>query len=47
MKSITPPEITMTQIYAATLPYLWLTLVATILVVAFPQMSLWLVHLAQ
>jgi tripartite ATP-independent transporter DctM subunit len=47
MKSITPPEITMTQIYSATLPYLWLTLVATILVVAFPQLSLWLVHMAQ
>ena len=47
MKSITPPEITMTQIYSATLPYLWLTLAATILVVAFPQLSLWLVHMAQ
>jgi len=47
MKSITPTEITMTQIYMATLPYLWLTLVATVLVVAFPQMSLWLVQLAQ
>jgi tripartite ATP-independent transporter DctM subunit len=45
MKSITPPEITMTQIYAATLPYLWLTFVATFLVIVFPQMSLWLVHL--
>jgi len=30
MKSITPPEITMTQIYVATLPYLWLTFVATL-----------------
>jgi tripartite ATP-independent transporter DctM subunit len=47
MKSITPPEITMTQIYVATLPYLWLTFVATALVTAFPWMSLWLVHLAK
>jgi tripartite ATP-independent transporter DctM subunit len=45
MKSITPPEITMTQIYAATLPYLWLTFLATFLVTVFPGMSLWLVHL--
>ena len=28
MKSITPPQITMTQIYVATLPYLWLTILA-------------------
>jgi TRAP-type mannitol/chloroaromatic compound transport system permease large subunit len=47
MKSITPPEITMTQIYVATLPYLWLTFVATLLVILFPQLSLWLVHLAR
>jgi tripartite ATP-independent transporter DctM subunit len=45
MKSITPPEITMTQIYVATLPYLWLTFMATALVTAFPWLSLWLVHL--
>jgi TRAP-type mannitol/chloroaromatic compound transport system permease large subunit len=42
MKSITPPEVTMTQIYVATLPYLWLTFVATFLVTAFPSLSLWL-----
>jgi tripartite ATP-independent transporter DctM subunit len=47
MKSITPPEITMTQIYVATLPYLWLTFVATALVTAFPGLSLWLVHLGK
>jgi tripartite ATP-independent transporter DctM subunit len=47
MKSITPPEITMTQIYVATLPYLWLTFVATALVTAFPWLSLWLVHLSK
>jgi tripartite ATP-independent transporter DctM subunit len=42
MKSITPPHITMTQIYMATLPYLWLTLIAAFLVTAFPWLSLWL-----
>lgn len=46
MKSITPPDITMTQIYVATLPYLWLTFLATVLVILFPQLSLWLVRLA-
>ena len=46
MKSITPPDITMTQIYVATLPYLWLTFLATFLVILFPQLSLWLVRLA-
>jgi len=47
MKSITPPEITMTQIYVATLPYLWLTFLATALVTAFPWLSLWLVNLGK
>jgi tripartite ATP-independent transporter DctM subunit len=42
MKSITPPHITMTQIYVATLPYLWLTILATFLVTGLPWISLWL-----
>jgi tripartite ATP-independent transporter DctM subunit len=42
LKSITPPEITMTQIYSATMPYLWWTFVATIVVTAWPGLSLWL-----
>jgi len=42
LKSITPPEITMTQIYRATLPYLWWTVVANIVTVAWPGLSLWL-----
>ena len=45
MKSVSPPHITMTQIYLATLPYLWLTFVATALVTAFPRLSLWLPEL--
>jgi tripartite ATP-independent transporter DctM subunit len=44
-KSITPPEITMTQIYRATMPYLWLTFVATAIVMAWPGLSLWLPRL--
>jgi tripartite ATP-independent transporter DctM subunit len=42
MKSITPPEISMGQIYWASLPYLWLTILATIIVTAWPDLSLWL-----
>jgi tripartite ATP-independent transporter DctM subunit len=42
MRSITPPQYTMTHIYVATLPYLWLTFVATAIVTAFPGLSLWL-----
>ncbi|MRR10708.1 TRAP transporter large permease subunit [bacterium] len=45
LKSITPPEITMTQIYKATMPYLWWTVVATIVVTAWPGLSLWLPQL--
>ena len=42
LKSITPPEVTMTQIYKATMPYLWWTVVANIVTVAWPGLSLWL-----
>ena len=42
LKSITPPDVTMTQIYRATLPYLWWTVVANIVTVAWPGLSLWL-----
>ena len=42
LKSITPPDVTMTQIYKATLPYLWWTVVANIVTVAWPGLSLWL-----
>jgi TRAP-type mannitol/chloroaromatic compound transport system permease large subunit len=47
IKSIVPERITMGLIYMATLPYLWLTIVATIIVTAFPQLSLWLPRLTQ
>ncbi len=42
LKSITPPDVTMTQIYKATMPYLWWTVVANIVTVAWPGLSLWL-----
>jgi tripartite ATP-independent transporter DctM subunit len=45
MKSITPDEISMGQIYTATLPYLWLTFLATAVVTAWPGLALWLPEL--
>jgi tripartite ATP-independent transporter DctM subunit len=45
LKSITPPDVTMTQIYKATMPYLWWTVVANIVTVAWPGLSLWLPRL--
>lgn len=45
LKSITPPEITMSQIYRATMPYLGWTAVANVVVVAWPGLSLWLPRL--
>ncbi len=45
LKSITPPDVTMSQIYKATMPYLWWTVVANIVTVAWPQLSLWLPQL--
>lgn len=42
MKSITPEDITVGRIYGATLPYLWLTFLATAVVTAWPGLSLWL-----
>jgi len=44
-KSIAPPEITMGQIYRAMMPYLWLTIGATVVVTAWPDLSLWLPRL--
>ncbi len=42
MKGVVPDNITMGDIYRATLPYLWLTFVALALTMFFPELSLWL-----
>ncbi|RLB40628.1 MAG: C4-dicarboxylate ABC transporter permease [Deltaproteobacteria bacterium] len=42
LKSVVGDQISVGEIYKANLPYLWLTVVALALVVAFPQLSLWL-----
>ncbi|MGD8294603.1 MAG: TRAP transporter large permease subunit, partial [Desulfobacterales bacterium] len=42
MKGVVGDEISVTRIYKANLPYLWLTFVALAITMAFPQLSLWL-----
>lgn len=42
MASVAPKGINVTDVYKANLPYLWLTIVALIIVCAFPGLSLWL-----
>jgi tripartite ATP-independent transporter DctM subunit len=42
MKGVVPEGITMGDIYKSILPYLWLTVVALILTMFFPELSLWL-----
>jgi tripartite ATP-independent transporter DctM subunit len=42
MASVAPKDINVTDVYKANLPYLWLTIVALVIVCAFPELSLWL-----
>jgi tripartite ATP-independent transporter DctM subunit len=42
MASVAPKGISVTDVYRANLPYLWLTFVALAIVMAFPGLSLWL-----
>ncbi len=42
LKSVVGDEIPVGAIYRANMPYLWLTIVALIITVAFPELSLWL-----
>ena len=42
MASVAPPGISVTDVYKANLPYLWLTFLALAIVCAFPGLSLWL-----
>jgi len=42
MKSVAPDDITMGDIYRSILPYLWLTIIALVLTMFFPELSLWL-----
>jgi tripartite ATP-independent transporter DctM subunit len=42
LKSVAPSHFTTTQIYRAVMPYMWWTFVATAVVTAWPNLSLWL-----
>ncbi len=42
LKGVTPPDITMTDIFRSVWPYLILQVIALGLVMAFPQIALWL-----
>jgi TRAP-type mannitol/chloroaromatic compound transport system permease large subunit len=42
MKGVAPPEITMQQIYAAVLPYVWFGVLVLVLILLFPAIATWL-----
>ena len=42
MKGVAPPDTTIGDVYRAGLPFLGLDLIAIVLLIAFPQISLWL-----
>jgi TRAP-type mannitol/chloroaromatic compound transport system permease large subunit len=45
LKSVAPPEVTMAQIYRASLPFLFLQAVGLTICVVFPEVVLWLPRL--
>lgn len=47
MKAVAPPDITIVDIYKATLPFIGLDLIAMVLLLAFPTIALWLPALMQ
>lgn len=42
LKGIAPPHVTINQIFAGVMPFLWIVLVAMVLVYLFPGIALWL-----
>lgn len=42
LKGIAPPHVTINQIFAGVMPFLWIVLVAMVLVYVFPGIALWL-----
>ena len=45
LKSVAPPQVTMGQIYASSLPFLLLQAVGLFICVLFPQITIWLPRL--
>jgi TRAP-type C4-dicarboxylate transport system permease large subunit len=42
MKGVAPPSISMQQVYAAALPYVWFGLAVLVLILVFPPIATWL-----
>jgi TRAP-type mannitol/chloroaromatic compound transport system permease large subunit len=42
LKGVAPPHVTINQIFAGVMPFLWIVLIAMILVYVFPEIALWL-----
>jgi len=42
LKGVTPNGISVVDIYKSIFPYLWLTVIALVLIMVFPELSLWL-----
>lgn len=42
LKGIAPPHVTINQIFSGVMPFLWIVLIAMVLVYVFPQIALWL-----
>ena len=42
MRAMAPPEITIKDIYGSVFPFVWLMVIALALIMAFPQIALWL-----
>jgi TRAP-type mannitol/chloroaromatic compound transport system permease large subunit len=42
LKGVAPPKVTINEIFAGTMPYIWIVVVCMVLMYLFPQMALWL-----
>jgi TRAP-type mannitol/chloroaromatic compound transport system permease large subunit len=42
LKGVAPPHVTINQVFAGVMPFLWIVLVALVLVYLFPAIALWL-----
>jgi TRAP-type mannitol/chloroaromatic compound transport system permease large subunit len=42
LKGVAPPHVTINEIFSGVMPFLWIVLVAMVLVYTFPAIALWL-----
>ena len=45
LKGVAPPEITMRDLYVSVIPYVLVTLLGALIIIAFPQIALYLPNL--